>query len=54
MAFLPILSEVVDNYPDFQYPAYFHAKLLLALGDKNNILESLLPFAKKKRNDFWV
>ena len=53
-AFLPILSDVVDNYPEFQYPAYFNAKLLLALGDKDNILESLLPFAKKKRNDFWV
>jgi hypothetical protein len=27
---------------------------LLALGDKDNMLDSLLPFAKKKRNDFWV
>ncbi|MFZ4412582.1 MAG: DUF7017 domain-containing protein [Bacteroidales bacterium] len=53
-AFLPILSKVVDDYPQFQYPAYFNAKLLLALGDKDNMLESLLPFAKKKRNDFWV
>ena len=52
--FLPILSEVAENYPHFQYPAYFQAKLLLALGDKDNILETLLPFAKKKRNDFWV
>ena len=53
-AFLPLLSEIVDNYPQFQYPAYFKAKLLLSLGDKDNMLESLLPFAKKKRNDFWV
>ncbi len=53
-AFLPLLSNIVDNYPDFQYPAYFNAKLLLALGDKENMLEYLLPFAKKKRNDFWV
>jgi hypothetical protein len=53
-AFLPVLSQIVDNYPQFQYPAYFNAKLLLALGDKDNMLESLLPFAKKKRNDFWV
>jgi hypothetical protein len=53
-AFLPVLSAIVDNYPQFQYPAYFNAKLLLALGDKDNMLESLLPFAKKKRNDFWV
>jgi len=52
--FLPILSQIVDDYPQFQYPAYFKAKLLLALGNKDNMLESLLPFAKKKRNDFWV
>jgi len=52
--FLPLLSEIVDNYPDFQYPAYFEAKLLLAIGERENVLESLLPFARKKRNDFWV
>jgi hypothetical protein len=52
--FLPILEQIVENYPQFQYPAYFNAKLLLALGNKGNMLESLLPFAKKKRNDFWV
>jgi hypothetical protein len=54
LAFLPKLSEVVNNYSQFQYPAYFNAKLLLALGTNDNILELLLPFAKKKRNDFWV
>ena len=53
-AFLPVLSQIVEDYPHFQYPAYFNAKLLLALGNKDNVLESLLPFAKKKRNDFWV
>jgi hypothetical protein len=53
-AFLPVLSQVVEDNPQFQYPAYFNAKLLLALDTKDNILESLLPFAKKKRNDFWV
>jgi len=53
-AFLPVLSQIVEDFPHFQYPAYFNAKLLLALGDKDNMLESLLPFAKKKRNDFWV
>lgn len=53
-AFLPVLSQIVEDYPQFQYPAYFNAKLILALGNKDNMLESLLPFAKKKRNDFWV
>jgi hypothetical protein len=52
--FLPVLSQIIEDYPQFQYPSYFNAKLLLALGDKDNMLESLLPFAKKKRNDFWV
>ena len=54
VAFLPVLAQIVEDYPQFQYPAYFSAKLLLSLGDKDNMLESLLPFAKKKRNDFWV
>jgi hypothetical protein len=53
-AFLPVLSAIVEDYPQFQYPPYFHAKLLLALGSRENMLNLLLPFAKKKRNDFWV
>jgi len=53
-AFLPVLTKIVEDYPQFQYPPYFNAKLLLALGEKENMLESLLPFAKKKRNDYWV
>ena len=54
MTFLEKLSVLEESHPDYQYPAYFKAKLLLALGDKDHMLESLLPFAKKKRNDFWV
>jgi hypothetical protein len=52
--FIPKLNTITESYPQFQYPGYFQAKLLLALGDRDNMLESLLPFAKKKRNDFWV
>jgi hypothetical protein len=53
-SFLPKLTKIVEQYPQFQYPAYFNAKLLLALDDKENMLKLLLPFARKKRNDFWV
>jgi hypothetical protein len=53
-SFIPELNTISESYPQFQYPGYFQAKLLLALGDRDNMLESLLPFAKKKRNDFWV
>ncbi|MGV8964387.1 MAG: DUF7017 domain-containing protein [Candidatus Saccharimonadaceae bacterium] len=52
--FLPLLVQIAEKYPHFQYPAYFQAKLLLALGDREDILAALLPFAKKKKNDFWV
>ncbi len=53
-SFLPVISKIVDDYPQMQYPGYFKVKLLLAIGDNENILETLLPFAKKKRGEFWV
>ncbi|MFC6998098.1 DUF7017 domain-containing protein [Rufibacter roseus] len=53
-AFMPKLDFIVENYPNYTYPAFYKAKLLLALGDEENMLAALLPFAKKKRNDFWV
>lgn len=53
-AFLPSLNKVIETQPDYQYPPYFKAKFLLALGDEQNVLAAFLPFAKQKRNDFWV
>jgi hypothetical protein len=53
-ALLPVLDKVIENHPDLQYPPYYKAKLLLALGSNDNAFSALLPFAKKKRNDFWV
>lgn len=53
-AFLPQLDLIIEKYPGYQYPPYFKAKLLLALGKEENLLSVFLPFAKKKRNDFWV
>ncbi len=52
--FLPKLETIIEKYPDYQYPPYFKAKLLLSLGDDENGLSSFLPFAKQKKNDFWV
>lgn len=53
-AFLPKLDAIIENHPDYQYPPYFKAKLLLALGSDENVLSAFIPFAKQKRNDFWV
>lgn len=52
--FLPKLDSIIEQHSDFQYPPYFKAKFLLALGDTDNILSAILPFAKSRRNDFWV
>jgi hypothetical protein len=51
--FLPKLDTIATKYPDYQYPPYFKAKLLIAIGG-DNVLSSFLPFAKQKKNDFWV
>ena len=53
-SFILTLDSIIKNYPQYQYPPYFKAKLLLALGDIELMRETLLPFAKKKKNDFWV
>lgn len=53
-SFLPIMDDIIKKHPDYQYPPYFKAKLLLALGDNENVMSVFLPFAKQKRNDFWV
>lgn len=53
-SFLPKLDSLIEKHPDYQYPPYFKAKLLLALGNDENVLSAFLPFAKQKRNDFWV
>lgn len=52
--FLPKISKLIDAHPEYQYPPYFKAKLLLALGDDENVLSAFIPFARQKRNDFWV
>lgn len=52
--FIPVIDEWIDKYPEFQYLPYNKAKLLLKLGSEENALSAFLPFAKQKRNDFWV
>jgi tetratricopeptide (TPR) repeat protein len=52
--FLPNLDDIINKYPEYQYPIYFKAKLMLAIGDQENLLNVFIPFAKSKKNDFWV
>jgi len=52
--FLEKLDKLEETHPQYQYPPYYKARLLLELGDEENVLSLLLPFVKKKRNYFWV
>lgn len=53
-AFLPQLDIIIDQHADYQYPPYYKAKLLLASGGEESALKAFLPFAKQRKNDFWV
>jgi len=37
-SFLPKLDYLIETHPDYQYPPYFKAKLLLALGNDEKVL----------------
>jgi hypothetical protein len=52
--FIPKLTQIENDHPEYQFPSYYLAKLLMATGDEEHLFEYLLPFVKKKRNNFWV
>ncbi len=52
--FLPRIEKISHEYKNMQYPPYYFARLLLALGDKKKFLQAFLPFARKKKNEFWT
>lgn len=53
-AFLPKLDRLIERHPDFLYPPFYKAKLLLLMGDKEDALSAFIPFARQKKNEFWV
>ena len=53
-SFVLMLDKIGMSHPEYQYPSYYKVKLLLALGRKEDLQTSFIPFAKMKRNDFWV
>jgi len=53
-AFLPKLDSIIKKHPEYLYPPYYKVKLLLVLGNDENVMSEFLPFARQKRNEFWV
>lgn len=55
MEFIPKLQELSEKHPEMLYPSYYVGKLMISTNsDKKAVFDVLLPFARKKRNDFWV
>ncbi len=53
--FIPMIEELMDKHPEMIYPGYFCGKLMLATGaEKEDALDKVMPFARKKKADFWV
>jgi len=52
--FIPVIAALTKTHPEMQYPVYYYAKLLLELGNKKKFLTTFIPFARKKKRDFWV
>ena len=52
--YVAVLDSVTRKHPEFMYPPYYEAKLLLAIGHNEEAVKVLLPFAQMKSKDFWV
>lgn len=49
-----IVEGKLEGYKGMLYVPYFKAKLLLETGGAKESLEAFLPFARKKKDEFWV
>ena len=53
--FIPQIEKMTEQYPNMPYLGYFCGKLMLALGtQRDEALHTIIPFVRKKKNDFWV
>lgn len=53
--FLPDLENLMYNHPEMTWPGYCYGKLLISLGSNTEeALKVIVPFARKKANDYWV
>jgi len=52
--FVMILKNLCVEKPDYVYPQYYLAKLLLASDETEKGLKVFVPFAMKKKNEFWM
>lgn len=52
--FLPKLDLVIEKNPEWDYAIYYKAKLLIKIERHAEVRGFVMPFVKRKRNEFWV
>ena len=52
--FLPWLDTFAQQHRNYIYLPFYHAKLLMKIGRKEEFYAKMKIFAKKKSGDFWV
>lgn len=50
----PQLSKLANDNPSYIYLPYYLAKVRLAIGNAEQVLQSMKAFVRKKRGEFWV
>ena len=53
-ALIADLETLHEQHPEYQYPPYYQAKLLVATGSKAEAMTALMPFARRKEREFWL
>lgn len=53
-AFIPTQQAFYEQHRDYTYPPYFLAEMYIAVGQSDEAVRVLKPFARKKANEFWV
>ncbi|WP_172200661.1 DUF7017 domain-containing protein [Saccharibacillus qingshengii] len=52
--YISVLEGTISNFPNYEWLPYRKIKLLLISGRKEEALNDLIEFAKKKSGEFWV
>lgn len=53
-AFIDRLTDISKRHPEYQYPLYYKSKLALAINKKEDALDAIRPFLKRKQNEYWA
>lgn len=52
--FLPAQRALIEKHPEYTYPTFYLAKMLMKCGRNKEAICELKPFAKQKSGEFWL